>query len=289
MTTLQGLTSAARAALSVDFRRGDVPTADVQGYAVDLDFGRRVDLDPLREVLETAMAKFGNDPPSASDPWLGPRVHAALRLSRREAADKRLWQYLAVVEFAEYVRWRWGNEAQEKEVSVSRFFGEDSVNAIARLWWIPELTRNGPDYTRAVTAMGISRLAVSWMQIKVSHHRPCILAVVDYLQALQQSTGRVDELGQTMAKAVNANFRTICLDMLVPNPLTDAEAIRDWVGGKVDATLLVGDKPPTGPDETPIPDEDIATVRRFLDDLAERINLAGTKPAKKSQAVIPGG
>ncbi len=279
MSTLKGLTPAARAALSDDFRRGTVPTVDVAEHVVDLGFGRVVDLEPLREVIAAGVSKFGNDPPAESDPWLGPRVHAALRLTRREAADKRLWEYLTVVEFPEYVRWRWGDEGKEKVVSAVRFMGEDSVNALARLWWIPELTRNGSDYTRAATAMGISRLAVSWMQIKLSHHRPCLLAVVDFLQTLQEQTGRVDELGKHMAKAVNANLRTVCLDMLVPNPPTDADAIRDWVKGKVDATLLVGDELPAGPDEAPVPDEDIAEVRKFLDDLAERIGLGGGQVA----------
>ncbi len=94
MTPLKGLNPAARAALSEDFRRGVVPTADAGEHVVELDFGRAIDLDPLREVIVAAQTKFGNGPPAASDPWLGPRVHAALRLTRREAADKRVWDYL---------------------------------------------------------------------------------------------------------------------------------------------------------------------------------------------------
>ena len=272
MSVLKGLTPAARAALSDDFRRGEVKAVDVSAYTTDIDFGRPVSLDPLRELVEAAMTRFGNDP-SASDPWLGPRVHAAFRLTRREAADKRLWQHLTVVEFPDYVRWRWGNVAGEKAVPVDRFFGEDSKNALARLWWIPEVTRNGPDYARCVAALGISRFAVSWMEIKLSHHRPCTLAAVDFLQALR-ATGRVDDLGQRMAKAVNAVLRTVSLDTLVPNPATDAEVIREWVKGKVDVTLMM-DEWPTGPEEEPIPEGDIATVRKFLDDLAQRINLTG--------------
>jgi len=74
-----------------------------------------------------------------------------------------------------------------------------------------------------------------------------------------------------MAKAVNAFLRTVSLDMLVRNPPTDA--IREWLRGKVDATLLMRDELPEGPDDFPIPNEDIAAMRRLLEDLAERIRI----------------
>lgn len=285
MTTLKGLTSAARAAVTEDFRRGEVPAVDVSAYTVDLPFDRPVSVEPLRELIQAAMTKFGNDP-AKSDPWLGPRVHAAFRLTRREAADKRLWQHLAVAEFPDYVYWRWGKEGVEKEVPLDRYFGEDTKQALSRLWWIPELTRNGPDYARAAAAMGISRVAVSWMQINLSHHRPCVLAVVDFMRQYQ-GRGATDTQGQTMAKAVNIILRTVCLDALAANSPTDADAIRDWVRGKVDATLLMRDELPDGPPEEPIPDGDIATVRRLLEDVAVRINLSEVKTPKRPRAVPP--
>lgn len=284
MTTLKGLTSAARAAVTEDFRRGDVPTVDVSAYAVDLPFDRPVCVEPLRELIAAAMTKFGNDP-AKSDPWLGPRVHAAFRLTRREAADKRLWQHLAVVEFAGYVVWRWGKTDAEKAVPLDRYFGEDTKQALSRLWWTPELTRNGSDYSRAETAMGISRVAVSWMEITLSHHRPCILAVIDLFKHYQ-GRGLNDTQGQVMAKAVNIVLRTVCLDALAVNPPTDAEATREWVRGKVDPTLLLRDELPVGPDELPVPDKDIAAVRKLLDDLAERIDLSSAKSARRNQAVV---
>src|SRR6476620_9825542 len=88
------------------------------------DFPRPVDLDPLSRLLEHAMAEF-NDPPAA-DQWLAPRVHASLRLTRREASDKNLWSYLGLVQLQEYVRWRFANAPE------SRFVGSPHDHAVGR-------------------------------------------------------------------------------------------------------------------------------------------------------------
>lgn len=280
MSTLKGLTPAARAALSEDFRRGTVPTVDVAEHVVnDLGFGRAVSLEPLRWVIEHAMK---NKTVAESDSWLGPRVHAALRLTRREAADKWLWEYLTVVEFPDYVRWRWPQKDEQTGAPINRFIGNDITNSLARLWWIAELTRNGCDYASAVNALEVSQYFV-WQGLVYTHHRPAALASIGFLRDFGGLGASNPQIAR-MATAVNANLRTVCLDILVPNPPTDAEAVREWVADKVDATLLTGDELPVGPDETPVSDEHIATVRKFLDELAERSDLAGTKRAKAAGA-----
>lgn len=271
MSTLKGLNPLGRRLVTEDFRRGDPATVDGGSCVEDLGLGREVPLAPLRGVVEEAMKKFENDPPK-SDPWLGPRVHATLRLTRREAADKRIWEYLTVVEFPHYVRWRWERiDNPDKVVPQDRFLGEDSKNALAKLWWATELTRNGSDYKRSEIALGISRFSVSWLHLILAHHRAAALAVVDFLDNYR-SEGATDAQGQVMAKATNVALRTLCLDALAASPPTDAEAVREWIQEKIDETTMM-DELPRGPDEAPVPDTDIATVRKFLDDLAERIQL----------------
>jgi hypothetical protein len=83
-----------------------------------------------------------------------------------------------------------------------------------------------------------------------------------------------------MAKATNVALRTLCLDALATSPPTDAEAVREWIAEEIDETTMM-DELPRGPDEAPVPDTDIAIVRKFLDDLAERINLADVKAARR--------
>src|SRR5438309_1575360 len=100
------------------------------------DFHRQVDVQPLRAVVEkaTKLEAFKEDRP-ASDAWLAPRVHASLRLTRREAADRRLWAWLAVVALPRYVRWRW-RRVDAKGTAEKRFVGMmHRDHAIARLWW----------------------------------------------------------------------------------------------------------------------------------------------------------
>src|SRR6202035_2382304 len=99
MTPLRGLDPGVRALLTDDFRRQNGGHIEVAEFVVpDLELGRSVDLEPLRAVIAEAMSRF-EFAPVKSDAWLGPRVHATLRLTRREAADKRVWAYLCVVEF----------------------------------------------------------------------------------------------------------------------------------------------------------------------------------------------
>jgi Family of unknown function (DUF6339) len=286
MSTLKGLNPVARPLVTEEFRRGDQPTIDAGSCVEDLGLGRDVTLAPLRRMVEAAMARFQHDPPK-SDPWLGPRVHATLRLTRREAADKRIWEYLTVIEFPDYIRWRWTkDDAAEKVAPQDRFLGEDSKNAFARLWWAAELTRNGKDYGRTQIALGISRFSVSWLHLILAHHRAAALAVVDFLDSYQ-NTGATDAQGQAMAKAANVALRTLCLDALAASPPTDADAVREWIAEKFDDSTMI-DELPEGTDEAEVPEAEIASVRDFLNDLAERIQLADVVKPDRRLATVAG-
>ena len=84
-----------------------------------------------------------------------------------------------------------------------------------------------------------------------------------------------------MAKATNVALCTLCLDALAASPPTDAEAIQEWIAEEIDETTMM-DELPRGPDEAVVPEADIAIVRKFLDDLAERIQLAEVvKPGRR--------
>ena len=123
----------------------------ISGAAIDVedfvrDFHRPVDIGPMRAVVERAMSleKFNEDY-QASDAWLAPRVHATLRLTRREAADRRLWAWLGVVGLPRYVRWRFRRE-DSKGTAEKRFIGMmHRDHAVARLWWGAEMTRNAAE------------------------------------------------------------------------------------------------------------------------------------------------
>src|SRR5947208_2330355 len=65
------------------------------------------DTEHVANVASKAMEKFSANKREESDRWLAPRVHATLRLTRREAGDPGVWNCLAVTVLEEYVRWRW--------------------------------------------------------------------------------------------------------------------------------------------------------------------------------------
>lgn len=286
MSELRGLSDGVRALLGVGFRDGTQPAVEYEPYEVDLGLGRAVDLGPLGEVLAEAKRRHGKKV-SESDGWLGPRVHATLRLTRREASDRRLWAYLNVAAFPDFVRWRWRDLDDEAHaVPLDRFLGEDSKNHLGRLWWGAELTRNGGDYSRTERAFGHSRFSVSWQNLDAMHHRPAALAIVEFLTGFDGGKGTTDSQGTRMARAFNAALRTVALDAMAPAPEPDAEALREWIAAPVDATRMM-DALPQGPDDKDtVADAAVAEVRRHLDELASAIGLSGfvRKHRKKARA-----
>jgi hypothetical protein len=271
VSELKGLNADVRSLVAdPNFRNGSRPAVEYEPHLVDLGLGRKVSIEPLRAVLEETKKRFL---PKKSDPWLAPRVHATLRLTRREAADRRVWAYLNVAAFPDHVRWRWLDPDEEGVVPIDRFLGEDSKNHLGRLWWGAELTRNGPDYQRTEKAFAGSRFSVSWQVLDVMHHRPAALAIVDFIEQFG-GRGLTDSQAAPMARALNAALRTLALDALVRNPEPDVEAFREWIDQPIDETKMM-DELPKGPDEKDLVSEEaIAEVRKQLDELAQAINLS---------------
>jgi Family of unknown function (DUF6339) len=102
------------------------------------------DIEPVSRLVEEAISRF-KPYETAVDAFLVVRIHQALRITRREAADRLLWGWLGVACFPEFVTHRW---APTKGVqSLERFAGSNVRQTFARLWWGAELTRFGHDYT----------------------------------------------------------------------------------------------------------------------------------------------
>jgi hypothetical protein len=276
MSELKGLSAGIRGLVSDEnFRNGSQPVVEYEPYVVDLGLGRKVSLAPLKAVLEEGKRRHSTKW-SESDGWLAPRVHATLRLTRREAADRRLWSYLNIAAFPDYVRWRWLDpDDANSTVPIDRFLGEDSKNHLGRLWWGAELTRNGEKYTRTEKAFRNSRFSVSWQVLDVMHHRPAALAIIDFLEQFNDGKGATDSQGSRIARALNAALRTLALDTVANNPEPDAEAFREWIIEPIDETKMM-DQLPKGPEEKEMVSEKaIADVRKHLDALAQAIGLGG--------------
>lgn len=140
--------------------RGEALMADGEGPAFREEHfegtGVQYKHDAVEELLRAAVA--GHEPGragSSMDQELAPKLHRALPLSRRVAADTGVWHYLTAAVFPWFVRHRWRRSGGD--VTKERMLGSTKRNALARLWWGAELTvQDGNDYdlTRILLAPG---------------------------------------------------------------------------------------------------------------------------------------
>ncbi len=281
MTPLVGLLPTVRSLLDENFRSGATTTIDSSQHVVDLQMQRKIDLSSLIAVVDQAMHQYRHNP-DQSDQWLAPRVHATLRLSRREAADKRIWNYVNIVIRPDYVRWRFGETDEEHDliVPLDRFLGEDSKNALGRLWWIAELTRNGPSYFETADILKTSRFFASWHSLDAMHHRPAALAVCRFVREFNDGKRMTDAQSERLAKAFNLRLATLSLDAISANPAEDAVAIKDWCAELIDETKFMDDLP-IGPDEDPVPEREIDAVIEILRIPAREIDLTAFKKLRR--------
>jgi hypothetical protein len=245
---------------------------DLSGYVEP--FSRQVELEPLINIVQQGIAKFSAESSwqSGSDSWLSPRVHAALRLSRREAGDRRIWHYLAIGPLRDYVLWRWNRGDEPSGKLPLRFFGATREHAIARLWWGAELTRDGSSYERTRQFFGNTDVPNSWLNLRALRHRPAALATVRFIYEHQVGGVPVGDRHRDLVKGFNAALTTTVLDAVAPNPAADPAATTEWLGEQPDETLFV-DTEPTGPNELPVPANAVDSVLTLLTRIAERTNF----------------
>ncbi|MGW4228770.1 DUF6339 family protein [Streptomyces sp. NPDC004980] len=227
----------------------------------------RAALAPIRDLVDDAMHEYQDDKPTKADAWLAPRLHATLRLTRRQAADRRLWNYLALGVAPDYVVWRHmpgpGKDGMTSVVAVSRFRGAYSTQAFARLWWAAELFRNGPDYGPVVTACTNQDVLQLPLRQDVIDHRPTALAMV---RLIERGTVRTGREVNALAAAVNTSAATLMYDVIAPDIERDGEPLRQWIAAADSASPVPRRKLPEGPPEAPVP---VEVVDRLVDYFAE--------------------
>lgn len=141
-----------------------------------------IHLERLDEVLDELIGRFPKFD-TAIDPWLAPRVHRALPLTRRQAADAGVWRYLAVVHRPDVVRHRWENLSWA--TMRSRFWSmgtRPTSTMFGRLWWIAELTRDRDSYELTERVFGRQALATQIFVRSWSQYRSAVDAFADVFQ-----------------------------------------------------------------------------------------------------------
>lgn len=221
------------------------------------------DAEPVRELFDEAMGRFLSDERTAADAWLAPVLHATLRLTRREAADSGLWNYLALRLAPDYVYWRHLSREAAPTVARNRFVGPFHTQAFARLWWAAELFRDGPDYGPVKVACGNQDVLNTVLRLEVIRHRPTAQAIIRLLETGVVRTGR--EVN-ALAQAVNTAGTTLSYEALAPDEPRDTDAYRDWVEA-ADEAVVPFDRLPRGPEDGRIPKGSVDTLAKLFERL----------------------
>lgn len=249
--------------------REDVPSIALNKAAETLPGDdARLRLHRVRDLVDAALAKFRDERPTAADAWLAPRLHETLRLTRREAAEKRLWTYLALGVAPDYVIWRHLPEPKADglpgRVARDKFVGPHYKQAFARLWWAAELFRDGSDYRPVVVACGNQDMLNSALRLDVIDHRPTAQALV---KLMERGTVRTGREVNALTSAVNAAAATLMYDAVAPDVERDGEALRDWIAGADSSLPTPRNTLPEGPEEEPAPMEAVRSLVGHFEEL----------------------
>lgn len=236
-----------------------------------VDTEREILITPLTEVLNTGIEEFSKKGKSVvdSDGWLAPRIHASLRLFRDEAAEAEHWEYLSICipEIRNYIIWRW--DADEGELPTrNRIFGSDRRHSLGRLWWVAELTRNGPDYSSTVEAFNsASQDLINYItDVRAFNNRAAAIGFVKYFASKRSDEEWKAKHSIALGKALNHILTTIVLDGIVLGDMTDMFAYENWVDGHIDETTMI-DELPEGPNEPQVSEDQINRIIKLLESL----------------------
>ncbi|MGW1546793.1 DUF6339 family protein [Streptomyces sp. NPDC002346] len=261
----------------------NVPSIELHKSTDSLPEWERWRLEPIRDLVDDALFEFRDEAPSRADAWLAPRLHATLRLTRAEAADRALWNYLAFAVAPDYVVWRHISRPREGGPSVNSecFRGSYHKQAFARLWWAAELFRDGPDYEPVVTACGLQDMLNQTLRYgSLIDHRPTSQALVRLLENGTVPGGR--EMN-ALTKAANAAAVTVAFDVLAPDVSRDAEAVQNWI----DAAGHTGPVPRRrlfdGPPEEKVPESSVRFLTDYFADLFTDVPVRGRDTAEEPE------
>ena len=251
MAKIYELTEEGNELVNEAFVRGerDLTDEEIENARRETEFDLEsddVDVEGLRRKFEAVMGgdvvDFGDVIIDGSeyargdatiDGELASEVRKHLRFTREQASHDGVWRYLAVVEFPDFVRYRWPypddksnrtfTSARDKFLRPARdLYG----NALVRLWWMAELTRDGDDYSLTRAALEHQELANDVFDRGYARYPPAVRATVDELSDASSSV-----VSDTTTK-LNHALSTIRLESLSESELRGM--VRD-IRAKVEA------------------------------------------------------
>ncbi|MGA5165236.1 MULTISPECIES: DUF6339 family protein [Streptomyces] len=220
---------------------------------------------PVIELLTEAKRRFSESAPTASDAWLAPRLHCTLRLTRAEASDTGIWNFLALCVAPDFVQWRWGRGESGREVAqAARFAGRWDLQCFSRLWWAAELFRDGKNYGPVELACGNQDILNTVLRQEMIQHRPAAQALLRLLHRGAVSTGREVNAAASVANAAGA---TLVYEAVAPDEIQDAEALHEWIFSAGEGPAIQYDTLPQGPNDGSVPHRSAEILTEWFEKL----------------------
>lgn len=148
MSNLMRIKDGVEVTLSDEFLGADTPSMQpVYNTPADVEeVVPTIDLSVLDGVISNLMSGYSRYD-TAMDSAMVCDFHRSLPISRRQASDSRLWAWLGIVRYPDFVAWRWKPSLTTEMRTAARFYGDRVRQTFSRIWWAAELTRGGDDYT----------------------------------------------------------------------------------------------------------------------------------------------
>lgn len=118
---------------------------------IDLSFAKKVLDEALKNEKYFVEKRENIAGATFQEQWIAPRLHYALRLTRSEASNPKLWNYLGLI-FEDYILNRWTgkgegfNNKNSKPLEYHFLLKQWDRHQLAKLWWMAELTRCNGKY-----------------------------------------------------------------------------------------------------------------------------------------------
>lgn len=261
-------------ALRRSAQRKIIPVLRADGTAVSMRL--------LETVVKVGAGRFAADDRQASDAWFAPRLHWALRLTRRQAADPGLWEWLAY-RFADlYVNWRWA--ARDGTVARNRFRGGINKQAFARLWWGAELFRNGNDYSPVQAFFQNQDYPNSYIQRAFVRNRPLALALLREIGLRTNGAPASDQIND-VARTVNLWIAPLSVEAASGSWQPDFRAFEQWTFEEATEEVPRASLP-DGPPDGLVSSEVLASVGEIAAEVCDAARVGSVDTHHGNEGVL---
>ena len=246
---------------------------------INLDFLESLFLEALKNENKFIEQKSSLQATTLQEQWLAPRIHYGLRLTRHEASNPEIWNYLAL-KFDHYISRRWSfnktginttNGSIPKEFHF--LFKLHSRHQIAKLWWMAEMTRNSGKYHK-VAGIIITDMINYCLDITAPNFNVYTLAILNMENDIM-GDGKF-KLDSSWLRAI---YRIVNRKIIheggvskVQFEINESESHK-WFNGEPDLKFSkIDSKLPPGPKDISIEEKDLKKVISWIQNGLKSIN-----------------